>query len=548
MVSVSRPASEAGKQILDAGGNAVDAAVAVGFALAVTWPEAGNIGGGGFMLVHPTNGAPPTVFDYRERAPAAATVEMFATGDESQYRLVGVPGTVRGMKLAHEKWGRLKWEAVVQPSVALARDGFIVSPELALSLNTVLEANRENVELQRVLGRDGGKLAWQGGERLIQNDLAETLRLIALHGPDGFYRGKTAEAITDEMKRGGGLITAADLADYRTHERTPIHGTYRGYDVYGPPPPSSGGTVLVQMLNTAEGFELRREGRWSVKTLHTMVECMQRAYCDRARHLGDPDFNQIPAHLVTKEYGTKLAQSISPSAATPSAALGADILSPPDKPLTTHFSVIDHEGMAVSNTYTLEDEYGSRIVVRGAGFLLNNEMGDFNPRPGFTDTTGLIGTKPNLVAPGKRMLSSMCPVVVAKNGRPVLVTGSPGGRTIINTLFCVVMNVLEFEMPLREAVDAPRMHHAWMPDKLRIEASLLKEHGPAIEQLRPWAITSTSPNGRVTPTRSQSPNRRGIDSEPWTPAVVAGRPDNNSPSAARSVPTRPAPRTTKNDP
>ena len=276
------------------------------------------------------------------------------------------------------------------------------------------------------------------------------------------------------MQRGEGLITKADLAAYQAHERPAVHGTYRGYDVYGPPPPSSGGTVLLEMLNMAEGFELRKAGRWSPKKLHLMIECMRRAYLDRARFLGDPDFNEIPKHLITKEHAAELARTISLTKATSSAELGREILTERESSQTTHFSVIDQDGMAVSNTYTLEDEFGSKIVVRGAGFLLNNEMGDFNPKPGVTDAKGLIGTKPNLVAPGKRMLSSMTPVVVAQDGRVVLITGSPGGRTIINTLFCVVMNVLEFEMPIRAAVDAARMHHAWMPDTVRMEESLLK--------------------------------------------------------------------------
>ncbi|WP_010588135.1 gamma-glutamyltransferase [Schlesneria paludicola] len=496
VVSVSRDASEVGQRVLDAGGNAVDAAVAVGFALAVTWPEAGNIGGGGFMLVHPPQGQAPAMFDYRECAPAAATVDMFATGDESQYRLVGVPGTVRGLELAHRRFGRLKWAALVRPAVELARDGFVVSQELAQSLNTVLAANRDNGELQRVLGKDGGSRPWQQGDHLVQPDLAKTLQRIAEQGSPGFYEGPTADAIEQEMRRGGGLITKADLAAYEAKERTPVRGTYRGFDIYASAPPSSGGIVLLEMLNAVEGFQLRREGRWSAKTLHVMVEAMRRAYCDRARYLGDPDFNTIPEFLTSKEYGAKLAESISLTRATPSAEWGADIYLPAENEHTTHYSIVDHDGMAVSNTYTLEDEFGSRIVVRGAGLLLNNEMGDFNPKPGVTNAKGLIGTKPNLVAPAKRMLSSMCPVIVSKDGRAVLVTGSPGGRTIINTLFCVIMNVLEFEMPLREAVDAPRMHHPWMPDTLRIEERLQKEHHSELQRLREMGHSIEEPPKR----------------------------------------------------
>lgn len=483
VVTVSRPASEVGQQILESGGNAVDAAIAVAFALEVTWPEAGNIGGGGFMLVHTPDGKPPVVIDYRERAPAAATIDMFARREELQYWLVGVPGTVRGLELAHRRFGRLRWKDLIAPAVSLASDGFVMSDELARSLNSIIETCRNNDEFLRVYGKDHGRTKWQAGDRLIQPDLANTLNAIATEGPDAFYTGRLAEALEAEMQRGGGLITMRDLAEYKAHERAAVHGTYRGYDVFASPPPSSGGTVLIEMLNMAEGFELRKEGRWSAKTLHTMIECMRRAYYDRTKYLGDPDFNDIPKHLTTKSYAADLARTIDATKATNSAVLGADILSPDESPQTTHFSIIDRDGMAVSNTYTLEDEYGSKIVVRGAGYLLNDEMGDFNPKPGVTNSKGLIGTKPNLVAPGKRMLSSMCPVVVSKNDRVVLITGSPGGRTIINTLFCVVINVLEFEMPFRDAVDAARMHHAWMPDSVRMEQGLL-ELRESIEKLR----------------------------------------------------------------
>lgn len=487
VVSVSRPASEVGRQILDAGGNAVDAAVAVGFALAVTFPEAGNIGGGGFMLVHPAKDQAPTVFEYREMAPAAATVDMFSNGDESQYLLVGVPGTARGLELAHRRFGRLSWKSVVQPAVELARDGFVVSHELADSLNYGIKTCNGSTEFLRVFGGVHENRTWRAGDRLTQPDLATTLNLIANEGSDAFYTGSIATLFEAEMRHGGGLISRSDLASYKAHERKPIHGIYRGYDLFASSPPSSGGTVLVEMLNQAEGFELRKQGRWSPLTLHIMIECMRRAYCDRARFLGDPDFTSIPAELTTKDHASKLRKTISPSIVTSSAKLGADILSPVNeshKTQTTHFSVIDADGMAVSNTYTLEEEFGSRIVVRGAGFLLNNEMGDFNPKPGVTDTKGLIGTKPNLVAPQKRMLSSMCPTIVSKDGKVVLVTGSPGGRTIINTVFCMVMNVLEFEMPIRDAVDAPRMHHGWMPDIVRMEKKLIDRYSTSLDTMK----------------------------------------------------------------
>jgi gamma-glutamyltranspeptidase/glutathione hydrolase len=484
VVSVSRPASEVGVQVLREGGNAVDAAVAVAFALAVTWPEAGNLGGGGFMLVYPGGGQEPVVIDFRETAPQAATEDMFAKGAGSEYRLVGVPGTVRGLGMAHRRFGTLPWKDLVRPAARLADEGFAVGEALAGSLNGLLRRPDNLEEVRRVFGNDGGRRPWQAGDRLVQKDLARTLRRLAEDGPGAFYAGELADLFEREMRQGGGLVTRADLARYEAKERKPVHGTYRGYDVYGPPPPSSGGVCLVEMLNLVEPLELRRHGRWSPYTLHALTEAMRRAYCDRARHLGDPDFAPAPAELTDKAYAARLARTIDPGRATPSAALAPDLLGPAEGGHTTHFSIIDRTGMAVANTYTLEEDFGSRIVVRGAGYLLNNEMGDFNPRPGVTDRDGHIGTPANRVAPGKRMLSSMCPTVVAKDGRAVLVTGSPGGRTIINTVFCVVLNRLEFGMPLREAVDAPRQHHAWMPDVLSVEEGLRSAHGRSLERLR----------------------------------------------------------------
>ena len=469
VVSVSAAASEAGLAILKDGGNAVDAAVATAFALAVTHPAAGNIGGGGFMLVHPPKGE-PTVFEYRETAPAAAHKTMFKK-DDSVYghRLVGVPGTVRGMALAHKKFGKLPWRSVVKPAIVLADQGFVLDTHHATSLNGVLKAGKGFAELQRVFGKPDGS-AWKAGDRLIQPDLAETLARIAKNGPDAFYTGPIAEQIVAEMKAGGGLITADDLASYKANERVPIHGTYRGYDVYAPPPPSSGGTCLVEMLNILENFELKKHERFSPETLHVMAEAARRAYCDRARFLGDPAFTKIPAHLTSKEYARQLAKEINLDKATPSPALAKEIPLASESESTTHFSVIDKDGLAVANTYTLEHSYGSRIVVKGAGFLLNNEMTDFNWQPGVTNSKGTIGTEPNLIAPGKRMLSSQTPTIVAKNGKPLLVTGSPGSRTIINTVLCMVVNVIDYDMPIQEAVDAPRLHHQWFPDEVRLES------------------------------------------------------------------------------
>jgi gamma-glutamyltranspeptidase/glutathione hydrolase len=486
VVSVAPEASAIGRDILQQGGNAVDGAVATAFALAVVWPEAGNLGGGGFMLVHPARAkSEPVVIEYRETAPAAATRTMFADGKRpAPVLLAGTPGTVRGLALTHQRFGKLAWKELLVPAIRLADEGFVMDAALASSLNRVIARSPDFAELRRVYGKDGGAARWRAGDRLVQKDLAKTLRRIAEQGPDGFYKGTVADLIAAEMKRDGGLITTADLAAYEAKVRKPIHGIYRGYDVYGPPPPSSGGICLIEMLNVLENFELRKHGRYSPETLQIVIETMRRVYRDRARYLGDPDFVKIPDFLTDKDYARKLAQSIHPHKATRSEDLAKDIPLAEESNHTTHFSVIDKDGMAVANTYTLEDAYGSRIVVKGAGFLLNDEMGDFNPRPGVTNRRGLIGTEANQIAPRKRMLSSQTPTIVAKDGKVVLVTGSPGGRTIINTILCVVLNVLEFDMPLRDAVDAPRMHHAWFPDVLRVEPDLAEKHADILRKLR----------------------------------------------------------------
>jgi gamma-glutamyltranspeptidase/glutathione hydrolase len=488
VVSVSPSASEVGRDILQKGGNAVDAAVATAFALAVTYPAAGNIGGGGFMLVYPGHGEEPVVFEYRETAPAAASRTMYGK-DESWYthRAVGVPGTVSGMALAHKQFGKLPWKDVLAPAIKLAENGFLMDEQLASSLNSIVCFSTEFPELRHILGKKDGLADWKVGDKLVQTDLARSLKLLAESGPEAFYKGPIADLIVAEMKSGHGLITKDDLAHYHANARKPIHGTYRGYDVYGPPPPSSGGTCLVEMLNILENFDLRKQGRWSPETLHLMIESMRRAYCDRARYLGDPDFTRIPGKLISKNYARTLAQGIDPNKATRSEDLAKDIPLAKESDNTTHFSVIDSTGMAVANTYTLERSYGSRIVVKGAGFLLNNEMIDFNWRPGLTTRNGDIGTEPNLIAPGKRMLSSQTPTVVARDGKVVLVTGSPGSRTIINTVLCILVNVLDFDMDARTAVDAPRLHHAWFPDEARFEG--VSEFGNAVKQLRAMGHT-----------------------------------------------------------
>ena len=482
VVSSSDVASDAGAAVLGRGGNAVDAAVATAFALAVTYPTAGNIGGGGFMIVRTPDGR-AAAFDYREVAPGKATPTMYLGADgnidrsltAAGYLAPGVPGTVRGLALAHGRFGKLPWKDVVMPAVVLAERGFVISQSLAQGLNREVAGPMKRFPASvAAYGKpDGGQ--WAAGDRLVLADLGKTLRAIATDGPDAFYTGWIADRIAEDMAANGGLITKADLAAYRARERAPVTGTFLGYEVVSMPPPSSGGTALIEMLNMLEALEIQKKPRASVEAVHLVTEAMRRAYLDRARFLGDPDFVEVPvAKLTSKSHARDLIGSISPDRASKSVDLGKDIvtvtqLGEPDE--TTHFSVLDKDGMAVANTYTLEGGYGSHVVVKGAGFLLNNEMGDFNKKPGTTNLTGDIGTPANLIAPGKRMLSSMTPTMLTRNGKVALITGSPGGRTIINTVLNIVLNVAAWEMTGREAIDAPRSHHQWLPDRLTIEVN-----------------------------------------------------------------------------
>src|SRR5262249_39707508 len=390
------------------------------------------------------------------------------------YLAPGVPGTVRGLALAHKRFGRLPWKDVVMPAVLLAEQGFAMSSGLARGLNSQLAGVMGKYPASvAAYGKPGGG-TWAENDRLVLKDLGHTLRSIATEGPDAFYKGWIADRIAEDMAANGGLITKDDLAAYQAKERAPVTGTFRGYSIAAMPPPSSGGVAMIEMLNMLEAFDLKAKGAASAEAKHLEIKVMRRAYLDRARFLGDPDFVQIPlATLLSKDHARELAASIRTDKASSSLELGKDIVTAaaqePDE--TTHFSVIDRDGMAVSNTYTLEGGYGSRVVVQGAGFLLNNEMGDFNKNPGMTLPDGTIGTPANLIDPGKRMLSSMVPTIVSKDGKVVLITGSPGGRTIINTVFTVVLAVTEFGMNVRDAVDAPRMHHQWLPDEVTIERS-----------------------------------------------------------------------------
>lgn len=475
VVSDSPIASQVGADILEHGGNAVDAAIATAFAMAVTWPEAGNVGGGGFMLVASPDGSPPICIDYREVAPGASTADMYMPGENRHHpRHAGVPGTVAGLALAHQKYGKLPWKSLVLPAVVLARDGFIVDAVLADSLNAALDNDEARTsphlaELTRVYGKPGGE-RWQAGDTLTLPDLANTLQAIADHGRDGFYRGEVARLIAEGMTAGGGIITEQDLIDYEAKTRPATHVTYRGHDIYGMPPPSSGGISIALALQILEPLNLRDQPRFSPRNIHLIAEAMRRAFHQRALHLGDSDFVEVPMdRLMSRELADELRASIDPSAATPSESLQPVIPLADEAPSTTHFSVIDADGMAVANTYTLEENWGSRVIMPGTGVVLNNEMGDFNWTPGRTTRFGPIGTPANVIEPGKRMLSSMAPTIVMKDGKPVLITGSPGGRTIINTALCIVLNVVEFEMSPAEAVAAPRMHHQWLPDVMVLE-------------------------------------------------------------------------------
>ena len=484
VVSAHVLASRIGDDILRRGGNAVDAAIATGFALAVVYPTAGNIGGGGFMVVRFPDGR-ATTLEFREKAPLAAHPRMWldSAGEYDSRRhhfshmAVGVPGTVAGFALAHERYGSLPWADLVEPAVRLATDGFIMTPGLASSLRGILPAFAPYPASVAAYSKAG--VPYEVGDTVRFPDLGRTLARIRDHGRDGFYAGETARLLVAEMERGGGLITLEDLRRYRANEREPIRGSYRGYGVIGMPPPSSGGIALVEMLNILEGFNVASMGHNTAPYVHHLAEAMRRAFRDRAAFVADPDFEDVPvARLTDKAYAAELRSRISPHQATPSSP--SDVALPAEGDQTTHYSIVDGSGLAVSTTYTLEYGYGSRIVVPGAGFLLNNEMGDFNAAPGLTTERGLIGTEPNLAEPEKRMLSSMTPTILERpDGSLFAVLGTPGGRTIINSVLQVTLNLIDFDMGVLEAVSAPRFHHQWLPDEIRAEPGVLDDAGIA---------------------------------------------------------------------
>ena len=480
MVSTSCPlATEVGVSILRSGGNAIDAAIATGFALAVTYPAAGNIGGGGFLLSRQADGT-VTFIDFREKAPAAASEGMYldeggdVIGNASTlgHMSAGVPGTVRGLYEAWKLHGSRPWEELVAPAVELARGGFPISEQLSLSLMRLEKHGAAFPALGIFRHENGTQL--EPGEVLVQGALAKTLEMIASEGPDSFYEGTIASLIVEEMRRGGGLITLEDLRDYKAVLREPVKGSYRGFDIISAPPPSSGGVVLLEILHMLEGFDLASAGPFSSRAVHLMVEAEKRAYRDRATYLGDPDFIDIPvARLISKEYAGRLRSDMSETS-TPSSSLSPAPFDPESEE-TTHYSIIDGAGNAVAVTVTLNDSYGSKVIVGGAGFLINNEMDDFSIKPGEPNIYGLTGGKANAIRPGKRMLSSMAPTIVLKGQKPFIVLGTPGGSTIITTVAQLIVDIVDFGMDPAEAVAAPRFHHQWLPDLIYYEKGALPD-------------------------------------------------------------------------
>jgi gamma-glutamyltranspeptidase / glutathione hydrolase len=476
VASMSPLASQAGAEVMKRGGNAVDGAVATAFALAVTWPSAGNLGGGGFMLLRTADGKVEAI-DYRETAPLASTKTMYldAAGNVvpglsmQGGRASGVPGAVAGLAFVHKRYGRLPWRDVVEPARKLAAEGFVVNFFLARSLRDedTIAKMKPFPESQRIFQRNGHY--FEAGDTIVQPELGRTLARIQ-KDPRDFYEGETAKLLLAEMKRGNGIVTAEDLRTYQPKIREPLRGMYRGYEVITMPPPSSGGSTLLSMLAMLERHDLRAYGFQSARYVHTLVEVMRRAFADRAEHLGDTDFVKVPLEgLMSKKYLMDRAATIDPLRATPSRDVRAGNPSGYESPETTHFTVIDGDGMVVSNTYTLNDGYGSGATVPGAGFLLNNEMDDFTSRPGVPNAYGLLQGEANSIAPGKRPLSSMTPTIVVKDGKVAFAIGSPGGPTIINTVLQVILNIVDFDMSIQEAIDAPRVHHQWMPDEIQWE-------------------------------------------------------------------------------
>ncbi|MGO2155868.1 MAG: gamma-glutamyltransferase [Serratia proteamaculans] len=475
VVTSQHLASQVGVDILKLGGNAIDAAVAVGYAQAVVNPCCGNIGGGGFMTVHLADGT-DTFINFRETAPAAASANMYldAAGNVKKgaslygYLAAGVPGTVLGMETARKKYGKLSREQVMEPAIKLAREGFVLTRADTVILDTTIARFKQDPESARIFLRpDGTPL--QPGNRLVQSDLANTLEAIAKDGPDAFYKGKIPQAVEAAAKQGGGILTAADFANYKVTETPPITCSYRGYKFVSAPPPSSGGVTLCEILNVVEGYDLKNMGFNSAAAIHTMTEAMRHAYMDRNTYLGDPEFIKNPIdRLVSKSYAEEIRKKIVADKATPSENVQPG-MEPHEKPETTHYSIVDHQGNAVSTTYTVNGRFGAVVIAPGTGFFLNDEMDDFTVKVGEKNLYGLVQGTANSIAPGKRPLSSMSPTLVTKDNKIFMVLGSPGGSRIITITLQTALNVIDHGMAPQEAVDAPRIHHQWLPDEVYYE-------------------------------------------------------------------------------
>jgi len=483
-------ATKIGLDILKQGGNAVDAAVAVGYALAVTLPRAGNLGGGGFMLVYLADKKQVVAIDYREKAPAQASRDMYL--DENGEVVpnlstfhglaIGTPGTVMGLEHARKTYGTLSREQLIAPAIKLAKDGIVVTADLANSLNALKDRLSKWPNTRDIFFKKDGS-NYQPGDILKQEDLAKTLSIISKEGEEGFYQGDVAKAIANSIQAANGVVSEKDLENYNVVERKAIQGTYRGYEVFSMPPPSSGGVHIVQILNMLENYDLAAMGHNSAQHIHTMVESMRRAYADRSLHLGDSDFVKVPVKTLTsKKYAKELVATIDPDKATSSKDIQPDADLPYESDQTTHFSVVDKWGNAATNTYTLNYSYGSGIVAEGTGVLLNNEMDDFSAKPGHANGYGLIGGEANSIAPGKRPLSSMSPTVILKDKELFMVTGTPGGSRIITTTLQVISNVIDYDMNVAEATSATRIHHQWLPDYIRIESGLSADTIKLLEQ------------------------------------------------------------------
>lgn len=503
MVVCATPyASKVGVDILKKGGNAVDAAVAVQFALAVTHPEAGNIGGGGFMVFRSGKGEVNTL-DFREKAPAKASVNMFLDSagtvipgkSINTHQASGVPGSVDGMAEAHKKYGRLNWADLVQPAIELAHDGFVITKKLAHALNYGHALFIKGNPGKQYLLKD---VQWKEGDVLVQEDLAKTLELIRDKGRDGFYAGKTANLIVAEMKNGNGLISKTDLMNYHAVWRKAIIGNYKDYKIITMPPPSSGGVALMQLLQSVEKYPLHRWGFNSDSTVQLMIEAERRVYADRSKYLGDPDFYKVPVDsLLNPAYNSARMMNFNWNAATPSLSIQPGSIAGYESDQTTHYSIVDKDGNAVSITTTLNDSFGSKIFVGGAGFLLNDEMDDFSSKPGVPNMFGLVGGKANSIFPAKRMLSSMTPTILEKGGKLFMVVGTPGGATIITSVFQTILNVIEFNQSMQQAVNSKRFHHQWLPDEVDVESNTLSPSTTNVLRQKGYKIVTNGPSGRV---------------------------------------------------